>query len=70
LLYRTTDLFLSLFGLEAVADLPTFQELEELFPGNIDLVRDSRSFSEEAPGISEKAEETVPLADEQGVESV
>jgi segregation and condensation protein B len=30
LLYRTTDRFLDLFGLEAIADLPTLQELEEL----------------------------------------
>jgi segregation and condensation protein B len=30
LLYRTTDRFLDLFGLEAVADLPTLEELEEL----------------------------------------
>jgi segregation and condensation protein B len=30
LLYRTTDRFLDLFGLEAVADLPTLAELEEL----------------------------------------
>jgi segregation and condensation protein B len=30
LLYRTTDRFLDLFGLEAVADMPTLEELEEL----------------------------------------
>ena len=30
LLYRTTDRFLDLFGLEAIADLPTLAELEEL----------------------------------------
>ncbi|MDR1048461.1 MAG: SMC-Scp complex subunit ScpB [Synergistaceae bacterium] len=31
LLYRTTNLFLGLFGLEAVADLPTLEELGELY---------------------------------------
>jgi len=31
LLYRTTDKFLELFGLNAVSDLPTMDELEELF---------------------------------------
>jgi segregation and condensation protein B len=30
LLYRTTSRFLDIFGLEAIADLPTLQELEEL----------------------------------------
>jgi segregation and condensation protein B len=30
LLYRTTNRFLDLFGLEAIADLPTLAELEEL----------------------------------------
>lgn len=31
LLYRTTDTFLELFGLNAISDLPTMEELEELF---------------------------------------
>jgi segregation and condensation protein B len=30
LLYRTTDRFLDIFGLEAIADLPSLEELEEL----------------------------------------
>jgi segregation and condensation protein B len=33
LLYRTTDRFLDLFGLEAIADLPTLGELSELGAG-------------------------------------
>jgi segregation and condensation protein B len=30
LLYRTTERFLDIFGLEAIADLPTLEELREL----------------------------------------
>jgi len=30
LLYRTTSRFLDIFGLEAIADLPTLEELNEL----------------------------------------
>jgi segregation and condensation protein B len=33
LLYRTTDRFLDIFGLEAIADLPTLEELKELGAG-------------------------------------
>jgi segregation and condensation protein B len=68
LLYRTTERFLSLFGLEAIADLPTFQELEELFPGNIDLIKASRSFTEDAAVSSEESEDVSRPADEGGVE--
>ena len=30
MLYRTTNRFLDIFGLEAIADLPTLEELNEL----------------------------------------
>ena len=33
LLFRTTDRFLELFGLQAIADLPTLEELHEALPG-------------------------------------
>lgn len=32
LLYRTTDLFLETFGLSAISELPTLEELQELAP--------------------------------------
>jgi segregation and condensation protein B len=31
LLYRTTDRFLELFGLDSIASLPTLEELQETF---------------------------------------
>ena len=32
LLYRTTDSFLSLFGLGSISDLPTFEEMQDILP--------------------------------------
>ncbi len=34
LLYRTTDLFLETFGLSAISELPTLEELQELAPSS------------------------------------
>jgi segregation and condensation protein B len=34
LLYRTTDRFLEVFGLEGIASLPTMEDLAELFEGD------------------------------------
>ena len=32
LLYRTTDSFLSLFGLNSISDLPTLEEMQDILP--------------------------------------
>ncbi len=37
LLYRTTDNFLTLFGLDSISDLPTLEELDEISTGDPDL---------------------------------
>jgi segregation and condensation protein B len=36
LLYRTTDMFLELFGLDAISSLPTLEELQDTFVKNPD----------------------------------
>ena len=46
LLYRTTDRFLDIFGLEAIADLPSLEELGEL---GADPVADADDSMEEEP---------------------
>jgi segregation and condensation protein B len=39
LLYRTTDRFLELFGLDAISSLPTIEELQETFVGDASASR-------------------------------
>ena len=34
LLYRTTDSFLSLFGLGAISDLPSLEEIQDILPSS------------------------------------
>jgi segregation and condensation protein B len=46
LLYRTTNRFLDLFGLEAIADLPTLEELEELGAAPEDVSGEKNSVME------------------------
>jgi segregation and condensation protein B len=66
LLYRTTSRFLDLFGLEAIADLPTLEELEELtaVPVESGGPEDEREEAQEAReeardfGTEDSAEET------------
>lgn len=43
LLYRTTDLFLETFGLSAISELPTLEELLEPAPGGSDEGREDYS---------------------------
>ena len=49
LLYRTTNRFLELFGLEAIADLPSLEELGELGSDPVEDVAEE-SFQEEVRG--------------------
>lgn len=37
LLYRTTDSFLSIFGLSAISDLPTLEEMQEILSSGEDI---------------------------------
>ena len=50
LLYRTTGLFLDIFGLEAIADLPTLEELGELGAGPEEVSEDGGAAAEGVAG--------------------
>jgi segregation and condensation protein B len=68
LLYRTTDRFLDLFGLGALADLPTLQELEEL-GANPEVSEEGGAEDAEGLGYKkEKIEDTMEHGIEDKVE--
>lgn len=51
LLYRTTDLFLETFGLSAISELPTLEELQELTSSKEDEISEETFFT--GRGLSE-----------------
>jgi segregation and condensation protein B len=58
LLYRTTDRFLDLFGLEAIADLPTLEELGELGATPEDVSGEEVSREEDPAAEAAETEDT------------
>jgi segregation and condensation protein B len=58
LLYRTTDRFLDLFGLEAVADLPTMEELKELCAAPVESADAEGEEDDKEQAFETKSEES------------